>query len=118
MNGFAYRKLFSLKKHHANGKWDKAFAANGNKPIGFCLQDSPFGQDKFDHYPYIKTGLLWKDVFDHMIYYNSTKEFINSFGVKGLIDEDFEKELKRRFEIAEIKLSKKEVRQTNTETIN
>jgi hypothetical protein len=118
LNGFAYSRIFSFKKPHAKGKWDKAFATNGNKPIGFCLQDSPFGQDEFDHYPYIKTGLLWKDVFDHVIFYNSTKEFTNSFGIKGLVDKDFEIELKRRYEIAEIKFSKKKVKQINTETIN
>lgn len=52
------------------GKWEKSFELNGNKPLGFDLKDSPFGDDIFDakyargannqlNYSDIYTGLIF-----------------------------------------------------------
>jgi hypothetical protein len=115
LHSYTFWKFLSLERHHEKGKWDKAFKENKNLPIGFKLENSPFGRDHFDHYPYIKTDLKWVDVFDHLVFYNPIKEFRISQGIKGIVDGKFEKELKRRYDICGHKLTKKKILRYNTE---
>jgi len=115
LHSYTYRKFLSLEKRHEKGKWDKAYKENKNKPIGFKLTGSPFGNDHFDHYPNIKTDLKWEDVFDHVVFYNPIKEFRVSGGINGIVDDEFAKELKRRKEIYRKKLTKKKIERYNTE---
>jgi len=114
-HSFAYMRLFGLRKRHVNGKWDNAFKKNGNNPIAFNLQESPFGEDIFDDYPYIRTDLKWNDVFGHILFYNSLNECINSFGIEGIVDDEFQDELNRRFELCGLKLTKRKIKNYNTE---
>jgi hypothetical protein len=114
LNRFTYSKFLGLKKKYSKGKWDKSFLKNGNKPIGFTLKNSPFGSDQFEDYPYIKTDLKWQDVFDHFIFFNPISEFIDSFGIEGLVDNSFKPELKRRFQLFRRKLSEKKIQKINT----
>jgi len=52
------------------GKWDKAFALDGNRQIGFNLEDTPFGQDGFDMYPLRGAKPIYKyqDFFKGLIF--------------------------------------------------
>lgn len=115
LHSYTYRKFLSLEKRHENGKWDKAYKENNNIPIGFKLAGSPFGQDHFDHFPYRKTDLKWENVFDHIVFYNPIKEFRISVGINGIVDDEFAKELNRRFEIIGKKLTKRTIAEYNTE---
>lgn len=118
LNRYTYTKFLGIQKKHQRGKWDNAFFRNNNKPIGFKFGNSPFGNDVFDDFPYSKTDLMWKDVFDHMIFYNPIKEFINSYGISGIIDENFKNELKRRFRLCGSTLSNRRIKKINTERTN
>jgi hypothetical protein len=62
------------------GKWDLAFELNGNKPTGFNLENSPFGNDYFDAYPLrgAKTLLKYEDIFTGLIF---NKPFIEQNSV-------------------------------------
>lgn len=52
-----------------NGKWDAAFAACGNKSIGFDLAGTPFGEDRFDLRPgFFKKRLEYKEVYTGFIF--------------------------------------------------
>ncbi len=98
LNSYTNRRYSWKGKLHAKGKWDMAFHENSN-PVAFCLKDSPFGNDRFDDYPYIKTKLKWNDVFDHFIFYNPISEHQISMGIDNIIDIEFRKELERRYSI-------------------
>lgn len=99
LNSYANRRYSRKGKLHAKGKWDIAFHENNNNPVAFCLKDSPFGNDRFDDYPYIRTKLKWNDVFDHFIFYNPISECQISMGIDNIIDIEFRKELERRYSI-------------------
>jgi len=109
------RKLFNLRKKMNKGIWDKVFQANNYQPIGFSISNSPFENAHFDDYPYLRHHLKWKDVFDHFIFYNHTKEFYWQSGAKGLVDNDFYSELERRYKLLGKRISKRKVRMFNGE---
>jgi hypothetical protein len=52
------------------GKWNLAIETNQNKPFGFDLKNTPFGNDHFDLYPLrgAKTKLKYEDIFTGMIF--------------------------------------------------
>ena len=54
--------------HH--GLWDRAFAEIGDKPTGFNFNDTPFGEDEFDLFPWSKETVNYEDVFTGFIYIN------------------------------------------------
>lgn len=86
----------------ANGRWDAAFAAMDNRPVGFDLQDSPFGRDGFDGYdqrPKIREKITYQDMFDGYIFYNPVEKMYNMSGIPGLVDAPFIPELLRRYEL-------------------
>lgn len=99
LNTYASRRYSWKGKFHAKGKWDLAFRKNNDKAIAFSMKDSPFGQDRFDDYPYISTKLKWCDVFDHFIFYKALGEHVNSYGIDNIIDTQFKIELERRYTI-------------------
>ena len=115
LNRKTFRKLFSLSKKINNGKWDKAFQIINNQPIGFSFANSPFGNDPFDDFPYCRHNLKWKDVFDHLIFYNPPADFYSQFGVKDLVDDSFYPELKRRYKLLGRRLTNKKIKMFNGE---
>ncbi len=77
-----------------NGKWDAAFAACGNKSIGFDLAGTPFGEDDFDLHPRCLNGKYkYKEVYDGFIFYKPVEEWVFGLGIPHPADSDFEKEL-------------------------
>ena len=64
---FAY---FPIYRPINKGKWNLAFEINQNKPIGFDLENTPFGNDLFDAYSLrgARTTLKYEDIFTGIIF--------------------------------------------------
>lgn len=54
-----------------NGKWDVAFEQMPENAFAFDFKDSPFGNDRFDHFIFLSTlsKLRYKDMFTGAIFY-------------------------------------------------
>ncbi len=78
-----------------NGKWDAAFAACGNKSIGFDLAGTPFGEDCFDLNPRCFNG-KYKEIYHGFIFYKPVEEWVFGLGIPNPSDSDFEEELAGR----------------------
>jgi hypothetical protein len=63
------------------GKWDKAFALNSNKPVGFTLRNTVFGKEPFDHYFFESKTVTYQEVFTGLIFTVSLKEWENNSSV-------------------------------------
>ena len=82
------------------GKIDAAFAACGNKSIGFDLANSPFGNCVFDYAtPRSTNEVKMKDVYHGFIFHKPIYEWIYSIGVPNLDKIDCKDELARRTKI-------------------
>ena len=81
------------------GIFDEAFAENGNRPVGFVLQDSPFGKEPFDgvyERKYnIETG-TYQDNFDGYLFLHSLKDEPQSIPLLEVFNDEFVKEIQRR----------------------
>ena len=81
---------FDLSKHGISvravqrGAWDNAFAVNGNRPVGFNLQGSPFGQDDVDM-TIMRKGrrLTYQDLFTSLVFYKPLEEHRNGMGSRS-----------------------------------
>ena len=83
------------------GKWDAAFAVNGNKSIGFDLAGTIFGDDIFDMHPFVERH-AYKDVFHGFIFYTPASEWAARIGVPIFrhLDKSYvREELARRYQI-------------------
>lgn len=81
------------------GKWDAVFKYDQNRSLGFDLADTPFGEDKFDHYDKPLYDTKYKDIYTSFIFYKPIEEWENIYGISGLMTEEFESELTRRFKV-------------------
>jgi hypothetical protein len=87
------------------GKWDAAFAVLGNPNRGFDFKGSPLGEDSFDYFPFIRTGLRYQDVFTGFVFSKPLKAHWLSWGSEvfnqssGSFDESFADEIFKRFRI-------------------
>lgn len=80
-----------------NGIWDNAFAAVGNKSLGFDFKNSPFGPNKFDMTMFNTwANYNYQDVFTGFIFYKPLEEHITSMGFPGILDNNFEHEMLER----------------------
>ncbi|MGD1889077.1 MAG: hypothetical protein ACFB15_00470 [Cyclobacteriaceae bacterium] len=79
-----------------NGKWDAAFDIAGNPNIGFNFENSPFGKDSFDFYPYEPHNYTYSDIFTGFIFYKPISEFQLAIGFPGLLEGGFKREYERR----------------------
>ncbi|MBC5993446.1 hypothetical protein [Pontibacter cellulosilyticus] len=103
MEGVA-RTQEGLERYHIgwgrvdNGKWDQAFKANGNKPIGFDIKDTPFGQTKFEGNQSQKahSSMQMQDVNDGIVFLAPLENLRKSATTDIFITDDFVKELERR----------------------
>ena len=78
----------------ANGLWDAAFELTGCKPVGFNLENTPFGKDEYD-YPF-DNSLKWEDVFDGYIFYEPYYNFIGKAGFPAELNLKQAREIVRR----------------------
>ncbi len=81
------------------GKWDASFKYAGIKSMGFDLENSPFGNDSFDLWPYSNTKLNYKDFFTGFVFYLPLTEHYELYGIPDFVSNDFREELKRRIVI-------------------
>ncbi len=82
------------------GKWDAAFAACGNKSVGFDLSGTIFGADTFDIFTEYAAKQIYQDVYHGFIFYKPASEWINSGGIPIFcnLDKSYVKnEIARRF---------------------
>ncbi len=84
------------------GIFDKAFELNGNKPIGFDLENSPFGAEPFDGIFEIKfdhrTG-NFEDNYDCYLFLHSLEEEPQNGPLLEIFTQEFVDEMKRRAEV-------------------
>lgn len=84
------------------GKWDAAFRVAGNPEIGFDFNNSPFGNDLFDHPDEIDThctNARYKDVYTGFIFYLPIEKWVCTVGTPNIVDDTFAAELIRRHEV-------------------
>ena len=82
----------------AGGIWDAAFAEFGNRPAGFDLSGSPFGEDPFGFFPFlpmVTARLKYKDVFTGFAFAHRLEEQYRESGIPDYY-EGFEEEAMRR----------------------
>lgn len=71
------------------GVWDAAFEETGNRPVGFDLAGSPFGEDGFDFYPFDPTMAAryrYRDAFTGYVFDRPLDQQFPEMGVPGLYD--------------------------------
>lgn len=81
------------------GVFDKAFEADGNRPIGFRLADSPFGNEPFDGIYEIKYEMVtgsYSDNFDGYLFLAPIAGEPKARPLTEIFDDEFVAELKRR----------------------
>ena len=77
------------------GKWDASFALARKENLGFNFENSPFGKDYFDFFPYTKHSFSYQDVFTGFIFYLPIEKHIDSYGVENL-SKGYENEFYKR----------------------
>lgn len=83
------------------GIFDNAFALDGNRPLGFCLMDSPFGTEPFDgiyEYKYNADCGSYQDNFDGYLFLHSLDDEPQNEPLFEIFDDEFICEMKRRAE--------------------
>lgn len=96
------------------GKWDAAFAATGNKNVGFNLKKTPFGKDSFDLWMF-KNDYTYQDIFTGFVFYKPIETHKLVTGVPGFLDPSYSDEFIRRWQLSTIllpnlkKFSKEEI---------
>lgn len=111
-NAMGRDKVFTVFQHMLSGDnnggnksplrggiFDTAFELNGNKPIGFKLADSPFGEEPFDGIYEIKyhtaTG-SYQDNFDGYIFLSPLADEPKSIPLIEIFTDEFVTEMQRR----------------------
>lgn len=70
------RTYFNINYPIQDGKWDIAFAKNGNTSVGFDFDDSPFGNDYFDLLSFNKSNKKFQDMFNGFVFTNSLDKWL------------------------------------------
>lgn len=79
-----------------DGRWDAAFAANRNKPVGFDLAGSPFGSDPFDYTDYF-TASAYQEAVDGLVFWKPLSRYLSRPCSEGFYrDPAFYAEIERR----------------------
>ena len=81
------------------GIFDKAFELNGNRPIGFELENSPFGDEPFDGIHEIKYNIItgsYADNFDGYLFLHPLDNEPQAAPLTEVFTDEFVNEIKRR----------------------
>ena len=81
----------------------------GNPARGFDFKGSPFGEDDFDYFPFIRHGLRYQDVFTGFVFFKPLKEHRMSVGLPGLVDRAFLEKVTRCFALVGKKVTSEEL---------
>lgn len=91
------------------GAFDEAFAANGNRPVGFALKDSPFGAEPFDAQYEMKydfrTG-TYADNFDGYLFLHPIDNEPQNTPLLEIFTPEFISEMKRRASVLQLEKAK------------
>jgi uncharacterized RDD family membrane protein YckC len=82
----------------AGGLWNDAFERLGNRPAGFDLAGTPFGQEPFDLFPWspsLRGRLRYQDVFTGVVFVNPPAAQYFLEGIPGYY-RGWEEEIRRR----------------------
>lgn len=86
-----------------NGVWDAAFERMDCRPFGIDFQNNPYGATDYNGSagggPAFINDMKWQDVADGLIYDAPLYDHVAAIGIKGIISEEFEPEIRRRAEI-------------------
>lgn len=84
-----------------NGKWDSAFALNGNKPVGFSIINNSFGKTKYigNQMRQARPDQTMDNAYDAVIFLELLEDLEMSATLDFFYDDEFKLELKRRIEI-------------------
>lgn len=83
-----------------NGVWDQSFAQLADSTYAFTFEESPFGEDGFDYYPWLSLVRKYKEMFHGFIFYRPIDQQVKAIGYPYMLD-DFDVELKRRAALLE-----------------
>jgi hypothetical protein len=83
------------------GRWDRAFAANGDLPVGLTLAGSAFGRAAYlgNHALDAARGQTMADAYDALIFLAPLERLRQSAALPGLYGPDFQEELARRYRL-------------------
>jgi hypothetical protein len=82
-----------------DGKWDASFKKLNIEDKGFDFNNSPFGNDYFDLWPFTKHNFKYADVFNGFVFYKPLDKNKLVDGIPDIIDSSFCKELNRRYQL-------------------
>lgn len=102
INFTKFRAYSTPIKPVVEGKWDAAFRVAGNPEVAFDFNNSPFGNDFFDHPGEIDmlcTNARYKDVYTGFLFYLPIEKWLCVVGTPNLVDDAFTAELIRRHKV-------------------
>lgn len=79
-----------------NGKWDASFTYTANENLGFDFENSPFGNDSFDIWPYSEHNYKYADIFTGFVYYLPIVKHIEGYGIPHFLDDGYLEELYKK----------------------
>lgn len=84
-----------------DGKWDKAFAINGNKPVGIFLDQTAFGNSPYigNQMLYARKGQTMADAYDAVLFLAPLDQLHFSAESNFICTSDFKVELQRRIRV-------------------
>jgi hypothetical protein len=81
-----------------SGKWDAAFKALNKENLGFDFEDSPFGRDRFDIWPF-DNPFTFTDVFTGFVFWLPLEKHRSVVGVPNFVDSLSANEIFRRWTV-------------------
>ena len=82
-----------------DGRWDAAFKLTSCEPVGFDVAETPFGETEFEEA--YGVSKKYQEIVDGIIFYEPFYEFRLTIGIPNVVDNEFSKELVKRFAITE-----------------
>jgi hypothetical protein len=87
-----------IKERIRHGMFDYVFSKNGDLPVGFLLENSPFGQETFDGL-YLDGSGTYQDNYDGYLFLGNLDKEPNGEVLYELYDDNFIKEIDRRYKL-------------------
>lgn len=87
-----------IKERIRHGMFDYAFSKNGDLPVGFLLENSPFGKEIFDGL-YLDGSGTFQDSYDGYLFLGNLDKEPNGEVLYELYDDNFIREIDRRYKL-------------------
>ena len=84
-----------------DGAWDRAFAANGDRPTALRIAGTPFGRTPYigNHMLDVAPGTTMADAYDAVVYLGPVERWRKSVTAGELYTAEFRAELVRRYHV-------------------